>query len=87
MLFETAGIESHVCAAILDPETLHQKSSNGKELGAGMGGSWAGDNNDCWDYCFGKEQSVVTQLDTIVRDQNFDGVDVDYEYFVNLPAV
>ena len=49
--------------------------------GAGMGGSWAGDVNDCWDYCFGKEDSVISQLDTIVRAQNFDGIDIDYEYF------
>merc|ERR1712194_334306 len=51
--------------------------------GAGMGGSWAGDNNDCWDYCYGKKESVVSQLDTIVRYQNFDGIDIDYEYFYN----
>jgi len=49
--------------------------------GAGMGGSWEGDVNDCWEYCYGKEQSVISQLDTIVRAQNFDGVDIDYEYF------
>ena len=49
--------------------------------GAGMGGSWAGDVNDCWEYCYGKENSVISQLDTIVRAQNFDGVDIDYEYF------
>eukprot|EP00592_Proboscia_alata_P025723 CAMPEP_0194443312 /NCGR_PEP_ID=MMETSP0176-20130528/126632_1 /TAXON_ID=216777 /ORGANISM="Proboscia alata, Strain PI-D3" /LENGTH=979 /DNA_ID=CAMNT_0039269539 /DNA_START=429 /DNA_END=3368 /DNA_ORIENTATION=+ len=46
-----------------------------------MGGSWAGDVNDCWDYCYGKENHVVSQLDSIVRAQNFDGVDIDYEYF------
>merc|ERR1712151_1298056 len=49
--------------------------------GAGMGGSWTGDVNDCWDYCYGKEESVISQLDTIVRYQNFDGIDIDYEYF------
>jgi len=48
--------------------------------GAGMGGSWAGDNNDYWDYCYGKEESVASQLDTIMRYQNFDGIDIDYEY-------
>jgi len=51
--------------------------------GAGMGGSWNGDVNDCWDYCYGKEQSVISQLDTIVRAQNFDGIDIDFEYFYN----
>jgi chitinase len=54
--------------------------------GAGMGGSWAGDNNDCWEYCYGKQQYVVDQLNTIVRAQNFDGVDIDYEYFYNTQA-
>ena len=49
--------------------------------GAGMGGSWEGDNNDCWEYCFEKEQHVVDQLVTIVDTQKFDGVDIDYEYF------
>ena len=46
-----------------------------------QGGSWAGDKNNCWDYCFGKEASVVSQLSTIVEAQGFDGVDIDYEYF------
>merc|ERR1712039_954634 len=49
--------------------------------GAGMGGSWAGDPNDCWEHCFDKTDSVVSQLKTIVNTQGFDGVDIDYEYF------
>lgn len=49
--------------------------------GAGMGGSWAGDQNDCWEYCFGEVGGVVSQLVSIVDDQGFDGVDIDYEYF------
>jgi chitinase len=48
--------------------------------GAGMGGSWPGDNNDCWEHCFGKEDHVLSQLATIVATQGFDGVDIDYEY-------
>jgi len=48
--------------------------------GAGMGGSWPGDNNNCWDYCFGKEEEVSTQLVSIVQSQNLDGIDLDYEY-------
>lgn len=46
-----------------------------------MGGSWAGDVNDCWDYCFGREEQVVNQLVGIVNDLGLDGVDLDYEYF------
>jgi len=37
--------------------------------------------NDCWDYCYGKEEYVIDQLTTIVNAQNFDGIDIDYEYF------
>jgi len=48
--------------------------------GAGMGGSWSGDTNNCWDYCFGKEDALSTALVDIVDNQNFDGVDIDYEY-------
>jgi len=49
--------------------------------GAGMGGSWAGDVNDCWKACFDRADAVVSQLAAIVNAQNFDGVDIDYEYF------
>ena len=45
-----------------------------------MGGSWDG-VNDCWEYCFGRETQVVDQLVNIVNANNFDGVDIDYEYY------
>merc|ERR1712194_68369 len=48
--------------------------------GAGMGGSWSGDTNNCWDYCFGKEDQLSTDLTSIIATQNFDGIDIDYEY-------
>ena len=48
--------------------------------GAGMGGSWNGDTNNCWDYCFDKEDTVSTQLVAIVGTEGYDGVDLDYEY-------
>lgn len=51
-----------------------------------MGGSWAGDVNDCWEYCFGRVDSVVSQLTEIVSKQKFDGVDIDYEYFLEKQA-
>ena len=44
--------------------------------GASIGGSWNDDVNDCCEYCFGEEKHVISQLDTIVRAQNFDGVDI-----------
>eukprot|EP01060_Flectonema_neradi_P019815 TRINITY_DN272_c0_g1_i7.p1 TRINITY_DN272_c0_g1~~TRINITY_DN272_c0_g1_i7.p1 ORF type:complete len:792 (+),score=221.09 TRINITY_DN272_c0_g1_i7:45-2420(+) len=60
--------------------------SEGKKVilsfgGAGMGGSWASSNDDCWEHCFGKEDFVVDQLVNIVSVQGFDGVDIDYEYY------
>ncbi|KAL3779785.1 hypothetical protein ACHAW5_005612 [Stephanodiscus triporus] len=48
--------------------------------GAGMGGSWSGDQNNCWDYCFGKEEQLATNLVSIINNQKFDGIDIDYEY-------
>ena len=42
--------------------------------------SYAGDQNNCWDYCFGKEEQIATSLVTIVNNQLLDGVDIDYEY-------
>ena len=41
---------------------------------------YAGDHNNCWDYCFGKEEQIATSLVTIVNNQQLDGVDIDYEY-------
>ena len=45
-----------------------------------MGGSWSGDTNNCWDYCFGREEKLSTDLVGIVQSQHFDGIDIDYEY-------
>ena len=39
-----------------------------------------GDPNNCWDYCFGKEEQLATSLVTIIDNQKFDGIDIDYEY-------
>lgn len=49
--------------------------------GAGMGGSWDGDNNDCWDFCFGNEDYVVDRLTDLVTEMGLDGIDIDYEYY------
>merc|ERR1719253_2225304 len=38
------------------------------------------DSNNCWDYCFGKEDELSTSLVNIIDSQNFDGIDIDYEY-------
>lgn len=48
--------------------------------GAGMGGSWVGAVNDCWDHCLGKVDHLVSQMKELVVGNNLDGVDVDYEY-------
>ena len=75
-----------VCNDAPNPGLIQEWKNAGKKVllsfgGAGMGGSWAGDANDCWEYCFGKEDHVVDQLVDIVSDMDLDGVDLDYEYF------
>merc|ERR1719203_2614165 len=40
----------------------------------------SGDSNNCWDYCFGIEDQLATALTDIIAAQNFDGIDIDYEY-------
>jgi hypothetical protein len=52
-----------------------------------MGGSWAGDVNDCWEYCYGRETQVVDRLVQIVNNMGLDGIDIDFEYHVTPQAV
>ena len=75
-----------VCDNQNQPELIKRWRTKGKKVilsfgGAGMGGSWSGDNNDCWDYCFGREDQVIDRLTELVTEMNLDGVDIDYEYF------
>jgi hypothetical protein len=75
-----------ICGNAARPDLIQKWKGAGKKIilsfgGAGMGGSWAGDNNDCWNYCFGRETQVVNRLTTIVNEMGLDGVDIDYEYF------
>ena len=68
------------------PDLIQKWRSMGKKVilsfgGAGMGGSWSGDNNDCWEYCFGRETQVVNRLTDLVNEMDIDGIDLDYEYF------
>jgi len=75
-----------VCENSARLDLIQKWKSMGKKVilsfgGAGMGGSWAGDSNNCWDYCFGRENQVVDRLTSIVNTMGFDGIDVDYEYF------
>jgi len=74
-----------ICNNLPNSALVQQWQAAGKKVilsfgGAGMGGSWSGDSNNCWDYCFGREEQVASQLVQIVKDHNFDGVDIDYEY-------
>eukprot|EP00754_Rhynchopus_humris_P008880 Rhum_TRINITY_DN13862_c0_g1::Rhum_TRINITY_DN13862_c0_g1_i1::g.65126::m.65126 len=55
-----------VCDNAKQPELIDKWRAAGKKVlltfgGAGMGGSWDGVNR-CWEHCFGKEDSVVSQL-------------------------
>jgi len=75
-----------ICANQANAALVQQWQAAGKKVilsfgGAGMGGSWAGDNNNCWDYCFGRETQVVNRLTYIVNEMGLDGVDIDYEYY------
>jgi GH18 family chitinase len=74
-----------VCNNAVNQGLVNQWRAAGKKVilsfgGASMGGSWSGDQNNCWDYCFGKEEALSTSLVNIVNNQKFDGVDIDYEY-------
>lgn len=74
-----------VCGNQYQPTLINQWKARGIKVllsfgGAGMGGSWAGDINNCWDYCYGREEEVSSQLVSIVSTMNLDGIDVDYEY-------
>ena len=52
-----------------------------------MGGSWDGDVNDCWEYCYGRETQVVDRLVEINNNMGFDGIDLDFEYHITAKAV
>jgi len=75
-----------ICGNSANPGLLNQLKAQGKKIivsfgGAGMGGSWAGDQNNCWENCYGRETQVVDRLTEIVNELDADGVDIDYEYF------
>jgi len=81
-----------ICNNSPNPGLVQQWQAAGKKVilsfgGAGMGGSWAGDNNDCWEFCYGREAQVTNRLVEIVKDMNLDGIDIDFEYHVTPRAV
>ena len=76
-----------VCNNQARPDLVAKWQAMGKKVilsfgGAGMGGSWSSSADDCWDYCFGRETQVVDRLASIVSETGFDGVDIDYEYYL-----
>ncbi len=84
--------EPPICNNAPNPTLVNQWRAAGKKVilsfgGAGMGGSWAGDQNDCWEYCYGRETQVTNRLVQIVNNMNLDGVDIDFEYHVTPAAV
>ena len=75
-----------VCENNLNKELIRRLQDSGRKVmisfgGAGMGGKWNGDPNNCWDYCFGRVRSVVERLTEIVTSLSLDGVDINYLYF------
>lgn len=84
--------EPPICSNSANPALVSKWQAAGQKVilsfgGAGMGGSWAGDNNDCWEYCYGREEQVVDRLVEIVDKMGLDGVDLDFEYHVTSPAI
>lgn len=92
---ETKNICSETCE-IFDPLICNNSynatlmdtlRAQGKKVmlsfgGAAMGGSWEPDLSlGCWQYCFGRETQVVQRLVEIVETYQFDGVDIDYEWY------
>jgi chitinase len=73
-----------VCVGATGNEIAQWKAAGKKVIlsfgGAGMGGSWASDNNDCWDHCFGNEEALSNKLINLVSTHGYDGIDIDYEY-------
>jgi chitinase len=74
-----------VCENAPNPSLIQEWKAAGKKVllsfgGAGMGGSWDG-LDDCWEYCYGREEQVVSRLVEIAAEMNVDGVDIDYEYY------
>jgi len=50
--------------------------------GAGMGRAEMDDNNNCWDHCLNKTDYLISQTADMVETNNFDGVVIDYEYYL-----
>ena len=77
---------STICGNSLNNGLIQAWQQSGKKVmisfgGAGMGGTWKGDVNNCWEYCFGRENDIVARLTEIVTSLSLDGVDVNYLYF------
>ena len=75
-----------VCENSFNKQLIKRLQDSGRKVmisfgGAGMGGKWKDDPNNCWDYCFGRESSVVKRLTDIVTSLSLDGVDINYLYF------
>jgi hypothetical protein len=53
-----------------------------------FGGSSQGEwyptpNGNCWEDCMYKSDYLATQLAALVADNGLDGIDIDYEYYLN----
>lgn len=75
-----------ICGNSLNAGLVKTWQNSGKKVmisfgGAGMGGTWRGDVNDCWEYCFGREKDIVERLTEIVTSLSLDGVEINYLYF------
>jgi len=74
-----------VCNNAPNPQLIRDLQAANKKVllsfgGAGMGGSWEGNENHCWEPCYSRVSQVVDRLVEICADLYLDGVDIDFEY-------
>ena len=79
-----------VCDNKVDTDLIANWKAAGKKVllsfgGAGMG-STGNFDNDCWEYCYGRETQVIDRLVEISNNLGLDGIDIDFEYHVTEKA-
>ena len=73
-----------ICGGQPNPGLVFQWKADAKKVILTFGdremtGLPANNNDNCWEYCFGKEDFVADQLIDILSNQNFDGININYQ--------
>ncbi len=80
----TIGTNVPICGNSVNPSLVSAWQASGKKVLLSVGGY---DMNPYWDACVSAgASSFVNQLVAIVKNQGFDGIDIDYEYDVSTSA-